>query len=245
MKLKFLLFSFVVIIASLFSSCGSGDTEIKGVKLGSTGQLIDLEFSPEFTLNDSFTLECKIKLLGESQNSTMIFGTSSSYGLAYGIYLYDGKLGFGVRSMNERALVQSKEYNINEWLHLTGVYAAASKQVSFYIDGVLIGTATLNDDDITLSKAHFKINVPESLQGAAEARGQADFIIRDVRLFNIAVGADAINNNLHHLATVDQNGLIGYWPMDHIEGDLVLDKSSFNRNGRVLGGQLHTERQSK
>jgi len=238
MKTNYLIMSVFIALLGVLFSCGSSVLEVKGIKLGDS-QYIKFDFSPGFTTGDDFTFECHIKILEESKKSTMIFGTSSSYAKAYGLYLFNSKIGFGLRSANIRALVESDQYLINNWHHLAGVYSGRDKNVSFYIDGILIGSKVLTDANTSLSKAALILNGAATLQGEQKSIGHSKFVIREVRLWNVALSEISINSNKNKALKGDEKGLIGYWPMDQMEGDIAIDKTSNGRNGTIIGGEWY------
>ncbi|MGB4205302.1 MAG: LamG domain-containing protein [Bacteroidales bacterium] len=245
MKTNYLLVIIPLILLGLTFIYGCSEKGERGIKFSADSQSITFDFSPNFNINNDFSFECNIKLLEEPQKSTMIFGTSRSYAKAYGLYLYDSKIGFGIRSANNRALVQTNEYSLNQWLHLTGTYSGKNKKVSFFIDGTLIGSNILTEEDISLANENLIINGAYSLQGQPESIGFSKFIISNVRLWNITLSESNIINNMDKILNGNEEGLLGYWPMNQTEGETVPDKTSNNHNGTINGGEWFLDKNSK
>ncbi len=121
------------------------------------------------------------------------------------------------------------------WVHAAGTFDSASKTLSLYVNGTLVGSAVADDLPVTtLSGANpgLAIGNIQSLliRGPQGFQGE----IRDVRLWNVARSQTEIAAAMSQTLTGAEAGLLGLWPVDEGSGQVVHDRTS-NANAGTLG----------
>ncbi|MFZ9738863.1 MAG: LamG-like jellyroll fold domain-containing protein, partial [Prochlorotrichaceae cyanobacterium] len=123
-----------------------------------------------------------------------------------------------------------------QWHHLAGVYDGTN--VHLYVDGVLEGSsnATIAFD---VPDSNFNITIgynPESVGINGETGRHFDGKIDEVKLWDRALTAAEIVNNLTTDLTGSEPDLVGYWDFDDSEGlARVIDRSANANHGRFRG----------
>nr|CEL21792.1 Beta-galactosidase [Kibdelosporangium sp. MJ126-NF4]CTQ92572.1 Beta-galactosidase (EC 3.2.1.23) [Kibdelosporangium sp. MJ126-NF4] len=124
---------------------------------------------------------------------------------------------------------------INNWVHLTGVYDAAAKAIWVYVDG------TRKDDGTLLTSWQ---GAGQLRVGSGTADGRAQYWkgrVDDVRLYAGALTADRIS--ALHRSYPSQDGPVtlpppdaGHWKFDEDSGTTALDTSGRGLNATMRGG---------
>jgi RHS repeat-associated protein len=191
-------------------------------------------------VTNNFTVEFWVKpqqiheVDAESQT-----GTAGSSGQNYAIYptqaAIAGNAGMGISvgtngvSVYENAtgytpplLVWSG--SITNWTHIAVVYT--NKTPSLYINGQLVKTGL----------ASTKQNISPSYNFGGGTYGFMPGAIDEVRIWNVVRTAQEINSNYQQgISLSSATGLVGYWPMDPVNGAVVADVSC-NHNNVTLSG---------
>lgn len=219
------------------------DLDTAGLEFDGIGDYVELGFSPYFSANDSFAFEIWLKPLEEIVNSTVLFGSQESHGGAYGFHAhYEGKLSFGVRTVENRdmARVDFLDFEVGEWYHLAGVYNGEERRVYLYVNGRLLGTRDLESDDLAFSNRNLAMNMPHTTHGDSDQRGFTKCIIYEARLWNVMRSQEEVLANMLSKLEGNEPGLIGYWPMDEQEGDVIFDMSINQNHGTIAGASWNT-----
>jgi hypothetical protein len=214
-----------------------------GIIFDETGNFVDFGFSPFFSVDDSFTFELWIKLLDEIDRSAVLFGASENGAFAYGLHAYyKNRLSFGVRTEEDMARVDYTGYRLNAWYHLADVYDGEKQQVYLYVDGELIDTAEFEGSATALSDEIFGLNLPATIHGSVSEIGSINYVVREARLWDAARSQNQIREAMFEKLDGNESNLIGYWPLDESEGDLVHDLSVYGNHGFINGTPIWVEK---
>ncbi|MEM9454147.1 MAG: LamG domain-containing protein [Myxococcota bacterium] len=124
-----------------------------------------------------------------------------------------------------------QKFDVDRWYHIAGVYDGATMKL--YVDGDLMGTSAVPSGAIVYPPAaEFIIGSYKHSDRFFPFHGA----ITEVRLGNIARTQEQIRSTMYRRFTGDEPGLVGYWPMDDAEGELVYDRTPGKTHGRLIGG---------
>ena len=136
------------------------------------------------------------------------------------------------------------EKTAGDWFHLAVVINKNQEndsKVSFYKDGVHRYSSTR---EITLGDG-LPWTLGQEWDSGNSSLTKSDFFqgqIAEVRIWNKARTAEEIKADMHQRLTGKESGLVGYWPLNHIqpEGDTikVVDLTDNNNHGTVNGATL-------
>ena len=114
----------------------------------------------------------------------------------------------------------SKLFQQNTWYHLAFSIQALLHKISFYQNGTLLSQHTLNDIDfmscINQSSPYIIGNMESGQLGFV---GQLD----ECRMWHTAKPASLIQNAMHIKCSCDLSNLWGYWQMNHVIGNQLID----------------------
>lgn len=120
--------------------------------------------------------------------------------------------------------------NDGDWHHLAMVYDG--NYFNWFVNGEEVHTREIG----SIAIAEGDYNLYFGQHGAAE--GSWNFwhgAMGEVRIWDRALTAQDIQTNMYLQLSGSENGLIGYWPMDEGEGDMIFDLSAYVNNGTVFG----------
>jgi len=122
--------------------------------------------------------------------------------------------------------------NENEWYHMAAVHDGSEGKI--YIDGNLIDS----------KEAGFAPVTGDILEIGAQGSNDRFFWngkIEEVRIWDKALTQEEINHYKDNPPSGDEEGLVGYWPMNEGFGvDTVLDYSGNNNHGKIEGASWHS-----
>ncbi len=121
---------------------------------------------------------------------------------------------------------------LNEWLHITLAYNSNINEWKLYFDGNIIHT--YSNALITVGTRPFRIG-----RGSQWFFSGLSIIIANVSIWNKALTDSQVKSIMNAKLDGDEDGLIGYWPLDNIFDDngtlKTEDKTSNNNHGVVHG----------
>ncbi|MEA5582040.1 LamG-like jellyroll fold domain-containing protein, partial [Nodularia harveyana UHCC-0300] len=197
---------------------------------------IDLGRKPEFKISQRITVEAWINCQAQRRRTgiiTNIFHTNtiaSGYGL-----LLDGKSGifFGLKTQAKRMQYLSSKIDsikLNHWHHIAGTYDG--KRMRVYVDGVEAATKVLIDKRIDYTPENDAvIGIYKDDNEAYPFQGQ----IAEVRIWNKTRSAAEIKADMAHPLIGNEDGLIGYWPLNDGSKLIVEDKTNNANHGNMIG----------
>lgn len=231
--------SFFVVLVLFFSTSCKEDGIQGGLEFNSKESFVDLNFSPEFDINSSFTFEMWVNFIEKINRSSTLLGPLKDYSGAYGLYTsYQGRVSFGLRSGEDVALIDFKKYELNTWYHLAGVYNGKEKMLNFYVNGQLVSSSPFQAEGGSLSKKNLVLNGAATIQGRSSEKGYTKSIMRDVRIWNIVRTKEQIETDMNKRLKGTETGLIGYWPLNEKSGNIANDLTK-NNNGTVVGARWY------
>jgi len=189
-------------------------------------------------LND-FTFEVKVKVNNGGEYYPPILGkrgtfTGGSVGWVFFLEGDDWQLNIGQAAKGN---IQANGGAIRDgfWHTLTAKFYndGATRKASVFTDGVFKKTI-----DIT-SYGNIDSATPFTLGYITGSGGSIDVILSDIQFYNVAIPDEVIKAQSRK-TYVDSshpyfNNLIGYWPGDEGNGDVIRDKSSYSRDFRMQG----------
>jgi hypothetical protein len=117
---------------------------------------------------------------------------------------------------------------VGDWTHLAGVFDATSGNLSLYVNGQLVNSATgggtPSGPPITTGAA-YRMGAPV---------GQSAFggLMNEVRLWNRALTTDDVRQNMMTQLNGGERGLVGYWPLSDRYGTTTMDLAG-NSTGQI------------
>ena len=168
--------------------------------------------------NTSFTVESWVKRLGTIEEAIFSQGNSKSVGLWYG---FDTQ-GHFVVEINGQKLASDLTYTDKFWHHWAFSYDNASNRLSLFLDGKLLKSSIIKLNYRGNGTVYIgKRNYAPALNFSGN--------IHELRIWKEAKSSIELGRDMGITLTGLEEGLIGYWPIDEAEGDLILDKVH-NRN---------------
>jgi hypothetical protein len=119
------------------------------------------------------------------------------------------------------------------WYHFAGVLNREEGRIEAYLNGELVGV-----NAVSTSSSSFLSDSAALLFGAtiesspAYSRFNGD--IDEVRLWNVARSLDDIRRDMTQALPAGTEGLLGYWKLDEIGGDVLIDSSGNGNDGIIF-----------
>jgi len=117
----------------------------------------------------------------------------------------------------------------NKWHHLAHVFGSSVGGQKIYIDGELVASGSKHTSD-----ANKQDTIWIGYSGDAKKKycqGQ----ITDVRIWKIARSPEEIKQLMNQRLRGDEEGLLGYWPLNEGSGAIATDKTSNGNQGTIYG----------
>lgn len=204
---------------------------------------VDLGRKPEHKIPQDLTMEAWIfptRLTQWAGVLSRVFDTNETES-GYGLVL-DGTGGIyaGIRTVAGPA--QSFYYSsgantikTQQWQHVAATYDG--KQVVIYVNGERKSVAPLSgaidyEPDHALSIGAYRDN-DENIVFAGK--------IAEVRLWRVARTAEQIQQSKDFALRGNEEGLVGYWPLDEGQGSTVSDRSKTGHHGQIAGATWERE----
>ncbi|MCK5733233.1 MAG: hypothetical protein KAI38_03545, partial [Candidatus Latescibacteria bacterium] len=189
--------------------------------------------------NTAFTIELWMKS-SDAQNEGALF----SYAVGSNdnaVLLYDYR---DFKILVNRATTDATGTSANDggWHHLAFSWRSSDGQVKLYKDGQLEHTSTDVATGASIPGGGVCIlgQEQDALGGGFQAfqafRGQMD----EVRIWNTVRSAEQIQGAMSGPLSGDEEGLLGYWPLDEGVGAVVADLTESPRYGTLGGGVYWT-----
>ena len=179
----------------------------------------------------NFTLEAWVNLpSSETYTNPSIVSNRSSgtNGLLFAFASYnntDNDLNAFVLQINGTNYYSDLFNNIDDNTCHHVAVTRASGAITFYLDGVAVGTAT---STASLSSTYPLFIGFDTVDGGSDSYlGTLD----DIRIWNIAESAATIAANMTVIVPGNSSGLVGYWDFNEPSGNIVYDQSSTANNG--------------
>lgn len=117
---------------------------------------------------------------------------------------------------------------LNQWYHVAAIYEASATKVTFYIDGIEVGSNTNQKASIYNSSVEFRIGSAEDLGSSAR---YMDGLLDEVRVWNdVRTGAEICS----YMAVGSVGGgaanLVGYWTLDGVLTDETSNGNDVTNN---------------
>lgn len=216
-------------------------TTTNALQFNGTNNMVVVPDAPALDLSgQSFTIECYIysnefRLSGGDIWNCVIGHGTSNDDLDYLLGFKQGRPMFYVRN-NAAGMESSIALVKNRWYHIAAVQDAEQNSLMIYVDGIVVATATLKGPLLATAGSLF-IGARESY-GTGKGAHFFEGLIHEVRIWNVARTIDQINETMKTSLIGDEVGLVGYWPLNEGLGTAVVDKSTSNNNGLIMGSPM-------
>ncbi len=132
-----------------------------------------------------------------------------------------------------------------KWQHVAAVADAQRKRLAVFVDGRVV--AQLPYDGTIANTTTEPFGVGDSASGPAE-NSRFRGVIDELAIWNVALSDDTIRRHFEQpkarfglvrrtfRQVLLNDGPLGYWPLDEVEGDTVEDISGNGYTGKCLGG---------
>ncbi|MBW7467883.1 gliding motility-associated-like protein [Pontibacter aydingkolensis] len=225
--MKTTLLQFITVLLIIFWPCLlKAQGPLNALKLDGIDDYVDLGTSNRGITN-SVTVEAWVKT--SSFKYHWILGKYSNSGdRGYHLIIKDGKAAFAGRdgSGNYRNSGYSNTLvNDNNWHHLAGVCNNGIWQI--YVDGIL--EVQFNSG---FSQTNLATTVPMAIGKDVIANNENyNGIVDEIKVWNKALTADEIRQNMCQKVSTASNGLVAYYKFDQTAGSTVQDESNSKING--------------
>jgi len=149
------------------------------------------------------------------------------------IYLSSGNIAARLWS-NE--VISSSGLNLadNQWHHVAHVFGASIGGQKLYVDGQVVANGSKPSSDFHTQNA---IIIGYSDDSPSQYfKGK----IAEVRIWNKTRTPEELQANMSHFLKGNEEGLLGYWPLNEGSGDTANDKTSNNNNAAISGATWET-----
>lgn len=192
-----------------------------------TDGYVSIPDQPSFRLTDNFTLEAWVYAAG-SGNMTIL--DKGNYNYLFSLRP-NGTTGLGFFTVNTGWVYSGGTVPLNQWSHVAVVVQSGTGGVKFYLDGVLLGTATLPAAVVTNNG---EINIGRQAPGNCNCNffhGQLD----EVRIWNVA-RTDGDIQSSHNRLLGPGSGLVANYRFDEGTGILASDATGNGNTGTLVNG---------
>lgn len=187
---------------------------------------------------NNWTVEAWVKPTDLSLGSRLIAGSVRSC-IPWGLYMVNGKFAVIYRSnqnnCDKTLIADNFNLTINNWYHLACSYNG--NVVRIYINGQLVKSVLENAAYNTGNIAFIGGDPNYSNRYFAGS-------IDEVRIWNKARTQKQLSFSMNYMLKGNENGLIGYWPINKLNGNSVSDFSPNNIAGILNNGVVFTENAS-
>ena len=129
--------------------------------------------------------------------------------------------GYGSETAPLVAWVPEQEMALERWTHVACVRKLGDKGL-IYVNGVLVGKKRWNSFEAASSEAAIIV------MADPESNSYQDGKMRDLRIWNMARSAGAIEANMNKTLDGNEEGLVGYWRFDEGRGNIAIDSAGKN-----------------
>ncbi len=197
---------------------------------------ISFEYNPALDISGGeITVEAWIRKDPVSQQGSYILGNNSFGSPGYALVLEDegpsSRIRFAPRGNTNWHVISETSIEPDEWVHVAGVLKDGTS--SIYINGALDNQRARTPEDIGVS--------PHGLVIGANHLGSGNYFIGEideVRIWNRHRDQQELLSSIMQPLTGHENGLIGYWRFDEIEGDRVHSSAVRPLYGARVNGPL-------
>ncbi len=200
----------------------------KALYLSATGDYLKLNSPGSFDYSKGYTFSAWVKNTWGQSNiwSKPIFYAGSAESSDIEIFVLANGSKLRVLHNRENGVVNgyvttTSDMPNNEYFHLSVTYA--NTQLSVYVNGNLVNKTTLTaplKTGTVMSLGYF-INTK-----FPDAQYSFDGYLDDVRLYDTARTAEAINDDMNRCLQGTEDNLILYYPMEEKTGSILFDKVS-------------------
>lgn len=125
--------------------------------------------------------------------------------------------------------ITTSAITVNNWHHVAVMRDNTDQEMRFYVDGVEIGTSTVNTSNDPSGGGSGIVNIGANF----EQDGDFDGEIAHVRVWNYARSAAQIAYSYNRLVDSTALGLVAYWKLNEGHGTSVADYSTNSNSGTV------------
>ncbi len=147
-------------------------------------------------------------------------------------YAFLWKNGYTYWDYGTRAKGRLRQYTgnlLNQWMHVALVSGGKTDPFkALYINGGLLQKTGTGSEEPTITLKKLFIGATEK-RVSLTLKGQ----LSDLRIWNVTRSLGEIRKHMFCRLRGDEEGLMGYWPMDEGAGDMVHDRTVNARHGKI------------
>ena len=146
------------------------------------------------------------------------------------------------RSEGAHSGMISTGVTVGQWTHFAGTYEneGPNKTLRFYVNGNLVS----EDENSLVIDSRASPNDPFAIGALASWSGSSGFVpvageIDEVRAWNRTLSQEEIQANMNQELTGQEEGLIGYWNFNDLNGEGLVPDLTGNGNDGILMFDAH------
>lgn len=231
------------ILTSLFVLCAMSLLNAQSfgaAAFSSTSTYISTPFTPSFGTSQDFSVEFRVKTNGWNGDPSLVSDKDWAHGYNAGFNIALGAGGTGIDvSVGDgvnRADLEAGVVNDNIWHHVLVTFARTGN-VSLYIDGILLQSASLTGVGNMTSGLNFTI----AQDGTTAYGSAATCELAEVRVWNKVLPLNEVLICTEVTAThPSYNDLLHYWKLNETTGATTVADSKGTATGTVQGAVTFT-----
>ncbi|MEM9217767.1 MAG: LamG-like jellyroll fold domain-containing protein, partial [Cyanobacteria bacterium P01_F01_bin.150] len=130
----------------------------------------------------------------------------------------------------------SVAFQKGQWQHFAATWESQTGQANFYLDGESVYSTVLAKGAVLDSNGILVLGQDQDNYGGGFDTNQAfQGEMAEVRVWNYVRPPEAIKSLMNQRLTGNEEGLVGYWPLDEGEGNVAKDKTNDGHDGELHG----------
>jgi hypothetical protein len=184
-----------------------------GVSFNGTNENIDIPQEMNL-IGKSFTAEMWVQPTNVKRSTLFIHGNETK-SFAFG-FTANGEVFVNVAG-TERTSTNIVAQN-NVWGHLAVVYDAGNNEINAYWNDIIL---LFDDKNVPVYDGSGQIRIGADFAGENAFHGN----MHDLRIWTKALTQGTVYEQMNQSLSGNENGLIGYWTMDEVQGTIAYDKA--------------------
>jgi hypothetical protein len=196
--------------------------------------------SSELTITGDVTLQIKTKIRDLSNNPILIAsgndGEANAANVTYQITVSkNGTINYKHEYNNGQDEVISTDNSylpLNEWVDIAITRNTEDKIITFYINGVKKEQKSFSNSPN--GGTDNKLSMGSWINSMYFLNGQLD----EIKIWNRILTDEEIKFYYKHSVDPTSDGLVGYWPIEELDGTILSDLSPYKNNATITNGSF-------
>lgn len=124
-----------------------------------------------------------------------------------------------------------------KWVHVTAVMRDAN-DMDLYLNGINIGGTYIGNSQFPMSSSHPGEVAKIGYESTSVVTYHFKGIMDELRIWNRALSAQEIREQMCKKLEGNEEGLIGYWDFDNTKASILMDNSAYYFDGAIRGNPL-------